>query len=297
MIEKELTEFLEFILAEKGLSSHTIEAYRCDLAQFIEYCQIKKWSLEEIQLSHLREYLASLRKKELGSRTLARKSSALKQFFKFLIRENKIKKDPTELLLVQVKQKRLPKHLSVDEMFKVIAMAGGESEMEIRDRALLELWYATGTRVSEICQVQVSDLDFEQKTLKVLGKGNRQRLLPVGEVALSWCQKYKMIRHEWIRRACLKEMDTFFLSPRGGVLSRQNVWKMLKSYTKKAGIKRSVWPHMIRHSFATHILRNGADLRAVQELLGHRSISTTEVYTHLDIENLKLMQSKYHPRS
>ncbi|MFM8269785.1 MAG: site-specific tyrosine recombinase XerD [Pseudomonadota bacterium] len=297
MIEKELNEFLAYISAEKGLSPHTIEAYQRDLKQFIELCLIKKWALEDIQLSHIREYLAGLRKKELSSRTLARKSSALKQFFKFLLREKKIKKDPTELLLVQVKQKRLPKHLSVDEMFRVISTANGDTDLEIRDRALLELWYATGTRISEMCHLQVSDLDFEEKTLRVVGKGNRQRLLPVGEIAVTWCRKYQAVRHEWIRQANLKEMNLFFLSPHGSALSRQSIWKILKKYTKKAGIKRSVWPHMIRHSFATHILRNGADLRAVQELLGHRSISTTEVYTHLDIENLKLMQSKYHPRN
>lgn len=297
MIEKELTEFLAFISAEKGLSPHTIEAYQRDLQQFIETCQIKKWELDQIKLSHVREHLAGLRKRELSARTLARKSSALKQFFKFLLREKKISRDPTELLLVQVKQKRLPKHLSVDEMFRVIAMASGETDLEIRDRALLELWYATGTRISEMCQLQIADLDFDEKTLRVLGKGNRQRLVPVGEVAVSWCRKYLEIRHEWIRQSNLKELDVFFLSPHASPLSRQSIWKILKKYTKKAGIKRSVWPHMIRHSFATHILRNGADLRAVQELLGHRSISTTEVYTHLDIENLKLMQSKYHPRS
>jgi len=297
VIQKDLSEFLEFVSAEKGLSAHTIEAYQRDLAQFVEFLEVKKWALKEIQLPHLREFLASLRKRELSSRTLARKSSALRQFFRFLLRENKVKSDPTELLLVQVKQKRLPKHLTVDEMFRVISMASGDSDLGVRDRALLELWYATGTRVSEICQIQISDFDFQQKTVKVIGKGNRQRLLPVGEVALTWCRKYQDIRHEWIRQAGLKEMDIFFLSPTGTQLSRQSVWKILRKYAKKAGIKRSVWPHMIRHSFATHILRNGADLRAVQELLGHRSISTTEVYTHLDIENLKVMQAKYHPRS
>jgi len=297
VIEKELTEFLAFISTEKGLSPHTIEAYQRDLEQFVETCQINKWSLDEIKLPQVRQHLASLRKKELSARSLARKSSALKQFFKFLLREKKIKSDPTELLLVQVKQKRLPKHLTVEEMFRVISMAAGETDLEIRDRALLELWYATGTRISEMSQLQISDIDFEEKTVRVLGKGNRQRLLPVGDVAMSWCRKYRDIRHEWVRQANLKQMEPFFLSPYGSQLSRQSIWKILKKYTKKAGIKRSVWPHMIRHSFATHILRNGADLRAVQELLGHRSISTTEVYTHLDIENLKLMQSKYHPRS
>lgn len=297
MIYDELTEFISYISTEKGLSFNTQQAYQRDLSQFLEYCSLKKWKPTEIELNQLREYLAHLRKKEIGARTLARKTSALKQFYKFLLRENRMQKDPAELLLVQVKQKRLPKHLSVDEIFRVISIAKGESEQEVRDRALLELWYATGARISEMVNLCVSDLDFDSKTLKLMGKGNRQRLVPVGEVAAHWCQKYRNLRHEWIRRADLEETELFFLTVRGKKLTRQNVWKIVRTYSQKAGIKRKVWPHMIRHSFATHILRNGADLRAVQELLGHRSISTTEVYTHLDVENLKVMQSKYHPRS
>jgi integrase/recombinase XerD len=176
-------------------------------------------------------------------------------------------------------------------------MAEGNSETEIRDRALLELWYATGARISEMAELTVAQMDLENQSLKILGKGNRQRLVPIGEVAVQWCKKYQMVRHEWVRRSALQEMELFFLTPAGKKMTRQSIWKLVRKYSKMAGIKRNVWPHMIRHSFATHILRNGADLRAVQELLGHRSISTTEVYTHLDIENLKVMQSKFHPRS
>jgi integrase/recombinase XerD len=293
----ELSEFLAYIATEKGLSANTQQAYQRDLTQFLEHCYIKNWNPAEIELSHLREYLAYLRKNEIGPRTLARKASALKQFYKFLLRENKVQKDPSELLLVQVKQKRLPKHLTVDEIFRVVSAPTGDTEQEVRDRALLELWYATGARISEIANLKVSDLDLTAKTLRLTGKGNRERLIPVGEVASIWCQKYQMIRHGWIQRTQLEETQVFFLNVRGRKLTRQSIWKMLRSYSQKAGIKRRVWPHMIRHSFATHILRNGADLRAVQEMLGHRSISTTEIYTHLDVEKLKLMKSKYHPRS
>lgn len=296
MILNEIQSFLDFISAEKGLSPNTIQAYQRDLLQFGDYLNIRQWKLESLTVRELREYLSHLRKEQRAPRTSARKVSALKQFFKFLFREGKIGADPTELLMVQVKQKRLPKHLTIQELFRIIAMAEGETELEIRDRALLELWYATGTRVSELAQVQASDLDLEQGQLKVVGKGNRERLIPVGNVAIDWCKKYLSIRHEWIRKSGLKETERFFLNPIGTPLTRQMVWKILKKYTKKAGIKKSVWPHMIRHSFATHILRNGADLRAVQELLGHKSITTTEIYTHLDIENLKLMQAKFHPR-
>lgn len=297
MNAQELSEFVAHISTERGLSLNTQQAYQRDLNQFLDYCEVRKWQLNKIALVHLREYLAFLRKKEVGVRTLARKTSALKQFFKFLLRENKIESDPSDLLLVQVKQKRLPKHLTVEEIFRVVSAPGDGCEAEIRDRALLELWYATGARISEMVGIATGDLDLLTKTLKLKGKGNRQRIVPISEEAVRWCEKYQAIRHEWVRRANLEETEVFFLSARGTKLTRQNVWKMVKTYSHKAGIKRKVWPHMIRHSFATHILRNGADLRAVQELLGHRSISTTEVYTHLDIENLKVMQSKYHPRS
>lgn len=297
MINTELHEFLAYIATEKGLSINTQHAYERDLKQFNQFCSVKKWNERNIELTHLREYLASLRRQELSSRTLARKCSAIKQYFKFLVRENKIDSDPSELLLVQVKQKRLPKHLTVREMFKLISMAEGHTDIETRDRALLELWYATGARISEMAELTISQIDLDKKTVKICGKGNRQRLIPVGEVAAEWCRKYQDIRHEWVRRSGLREMEVFFLTPLGKQMNRQGIWKIVRRYSKLAGIKRNVWPHMIRHSFATHILRNGADLRAVQELLGHRSISTTEVYTHLDIENLKVMQSKFHPRS
>jgi len=292
----DLSEFLAYITAEKGLASHTLSAYQRDLTQFLEFCVSKGFDPIQVSLSNLRAYLAHLRKMEMAPRTLARKCSALRQFYKFLLREKKITSDPSDLLLVQVKQKRLPKHLSVDEIFKVLAMAEGTDGVTVRDRALLELWYATGTRISEMASIEPSDLDLKARTLKVVGKGNRERLIPIGEEAVSWCKKYLDVRHEWIRLSKLEGSEKFFLSPAGKALNRQMIWKLVKKYSQKAGIKRNVWPHMIRHSFATHILRNGADLRAVQEMLGHRSITTTEVYTHLDIENLKMMQSKYHPR-
>lgn len=296
MNSPEINEFLASISTEKGLSSNTRQAYQQDLAQLLQFCEKKKLSLFSVKLADLREFIASLRKQEFSPRTLARKCSAVKQFYKFLLREKKVSQDPSELLMVQVKSKRLPKHFSVSEIFKVISMAKGDNASEVRDRALLELWYATGTRISEIAGVEVAQLDFKESTLRVIGKGNRERIIPVAKEALEWCQKYKDIRHEWSRQSNLREEKKFFLTPLGKPMSRQGIWKILKKYTQMAGISRNVWPHMIRHSFATHILRNGADLRAVQELLGHRSISTTEIYTHLDIENLKVMQSKYHPR-
>jgi len=294
---KEMNDFLAYISSERALSKNTRIAYEQDLEQYLLFCQRKHIVPQQATLSELREFLASLRKQGMSTRSVARKLSALKQLFKFWIREGIVESDPSELLSVTVKTKLLPKHLTVEEMFRFIAEAKGDNEAEVRDRALLELWYATGTRVSEMAGIRVTDFDWKELVVKVTGKGGRERLIPISQSALEWCQKYKKIRHEWIRRAALKETQIFFISRQGKGFTRQGIWKIVKKYAKRSGIGRNVWPHMIRHSFATHVLEGGADLRAVQELLGHRSIATTEVYTHLDIENLKQMQLKYHPRS
>lgn len=299
MIDFDLkSEFLSYIAAEKGVAANTRLAYDNDIDTFLEFCAVRKTDPLKVSLRNLRDYAAFLRSRELSQRTIARRVSCLKQFFKFLLREGKIEKDPSELLSVIVKEKRLPKHLSVDEMTKLISAATGvDGDLSVRDRALLELWYASGCRISEIAGLKVQDIDLKEKLIKVFGKGGRERLIPISTDAVEWCKKYQFIRHECVRRAELKEMNIFFLTQNGKGFTRQGIWKLLKKYAKVAGISRNVWPHMIRHSFATHVLRGGADLRAVQAFLGHRTIATTEIYTHLDIENLKVMQQKFHPRS
>ncbi len=292
----EINDFLCFVSSERALSANTRQAYEKDLEHFLNFCRRKGILLVTIELHSLRDYLATLRKQGLTSRSIARKLSALKQLYKFLMREGRIESDPVELLSVQVNEKRLPKHLSIDQIMSLIEAASGKSEADIRDRALLELWYATGARVTEMATLTISAIDWKDRVVKVKGKGNRSRLIPISQAALEWCLKYRDIRHEWLRRHDLKDVETFFLSSRGTGFTRQSVWRLVKKYAEKAGLGKDVWPHMIRHSFATHVLEGGADLRSVQELLGHRSIATTEIYTHLSIENLKLMQLKYHPR-
>jgi integrase/recombinase XerD len=292
----EFKAFLSYVASERGLSANTLLAYEQDLIQFFEFCSRKSIDPLNVSLRNLRDFLASLRKQGLASRSLARKLSAVKQFYKFCVRENRIESDPSELLSVTIKASRLPKHLTVDEMFAFIAGAKGENENEIRDRSLLEMWYATGSRVSEMAGLQIQDIDWKDNVIKIRGKGGRERLVPISRTAVEWGVKYRDVRHQWLRKHRLKETEIFYLTRTGKGFTRQGIWKIVKKYAKKAGLGRNVWPHMIRHSFATHVLEGGADLRAVQELLGHRSISTTEVYTHLDIENLKVMQLKYHPR-
>ncbi|MBM4303590.1 MAG: site-specific tyrosine recombinase XerD [Deltaproteobacteria bacterium] len=295
-VNKEIKEFLEYLSSEKGLATNTAAAYSQDLEQLFQFCALTKKSPLKVSCKDLREFVAHLRKQELSTRTIARKISTLKQFFKFLLREHKIVNDPADLLSIVQKTKRLPKHLTIEEVFRLIASAEGDTDLEIRDRALLEMWYATGARVSELAQLKSSQIDFQEKVVKIKGKGGKERIVPLSEDAVEWAKKYQALRHQWLIKIELKETKIFFLNRLGKSFTRQGIWKLVKKYTKKAGITRKVWPHMIRHSFATHVLRGGADLRAVQELLGHKSISTTEIYTHLAIENLKVMQLKYHPR-
>lgn len=292
----DINEFLDYISSEKALSHNTRTAYEQDLEQYILFCRRKGMLIERADLKGLREFLASLRKQGLSARSISRKLSALKQFYKFMLREDRINEDPSELITLSVKQKLLPKSLTVEEMFRFIDSAEGNTEAEVRDRALLELWYATGTRVSEMANLTIDNIDWKELVIKVKGKGNKERLIPFSQSALDWCLRYKDIRHGWTRQFNLKETEVFFITRLGKGFTRQGFWKIVKKYALLAGITRRVWPHMIRHSFATHILQGGADLRAVQELLGHRSIATTEIYTHLDIENLKQMQIKHHPR-
>lgn len=295
-MQEEIKEFLDYVSSEKGLSLNTSQAYSQDLEQLTQFCTLYKKSILKATQKDLRDFVAYLRKQELTPRTIARKISTLKQFYKFLLRENRIQNDPADLLSIVQKTKRLPKHLTIEEAFRLIASAEGNTDSEVRDRALLEVWYGTGARVSEIAELTLGQIDFEEKVVKIRGKGGKERIVPLSEEAVVWGKKYQSIRHQWLLQHDLKDTKTFFLTRLGAAFSRQGIWKLLKKYAKRANISRKVWPHMIRHSFATHVLRGGADLRAVQELLGHKSISTTEVYTHLAIENLKTMQSKYHPR-
>ena len=292
----EIKEFLDYIAIERGLSPNTGLAYAQDLEQLSQFCSRYRLNILEVSHKELRTFVAYLRKQELNSRSIARKVSTLKQFYKFLIREDKIQNDPADLLSIVQKSVRLPKHLSVEEMFRLIASAEGNTNVEIRDRALLEMWYGTGARVSEMAQLKIANIDLESKVVKIVGKGGKERIVPLSQDAIQWAQRYLSIRHQWILDHNLKETKIFFLSRVGKAFTRQGIWNLLKRYVKRSQISRKVWPHMIRHSFATHVLRGGADLRAVQELLGHKSIATTEIYTHLAIENLKVMQLKYHPR-
>jgi integrase/recombinase XerD len=284
-----ISEFLDFLSSERAFSKNSYSAYQHDLEQFSNFLAIKKYSFKDLSLKELREFFSWLRKEELSSQTLSRKLSVIRQFYKFLLRDKKILKDPSELMMITRENKKLPQYLSIEDVDKLLESLPTKSKPEIFEKAFLELWYATGLRVSEIISIKVNDIDWEEKTVKVTGKRGKERIIPVHDRAIEWCLKYKSFRPV--------DAELFFTNKRAKPITRQAAWKLLKDRALKAGIAKKIWPHLIRHTFATHVLQGGADLRAVQELLGHQSIQTTEIYTHLDIENLKVMQLKYHPRS
>lgn len=296
-VDNDILDFLSYVRSERALSVNTGLAYENDLSEFRLFCLRKKKTPSQMQIRELREFLSSLRRRSLAPRSLARKVSALKQFYKFLLRENRIESNPSDLLTVVVRGRKLPKTLTENEMIRLIESASGNLDSNIRDRALLEIWYATGCRITELVSLKVSSFDWDSRVVWIVGKGGRERCVPLSHEAVKHGKQYQGVRLDWVRRRGLKDKGVFFVTRLGTGFTRQGVWKILKKYAQRAGIHRRVWPHMIRHTFATHILQGGADLRAVQEFLGHRTIATTEIYTHLDIENLKLTQIKYHPRS
>ncbi len=288
--------FLAHLSTERGFAQNSLTSYRLDLEQWEAFLLKKKTPATKATLDDVREFLAGLRRREISQRSLARKLSVLKQLYQFLVREEHTEVDPTELVSIRIKEKKLPKHLSVAQMVALLESISTNSELGLRDRALFELWYAVGARVSELSNLKLTDISPEKRLVKLTGKGGKERWVPFGKNAEGWLIRYSDVRHHWIARWDKLDEPFYFLSTRGTRLTRQAMWKLLKRYAEKAGIPRKIWPHMIRHSFATHLLRGGADLRVVQELLGHSSIATTEIYTHLDIQNLRLMQQKFHPR-
>ncbi len=291
-----VVQFLAHLSAERGFSPNSLSSYRLDIEQWELFLAKSKVLVTEATLDLVREFLAWQRKREISPRSLARKLSVLKQLYQFSVREESVQVDPTELVSIRVKEKKLPKHLSVAHMTTLLESIPADTENGLRDRALFELWYAVGARVSELADLRAGDIDKEKHLVKLKGKGGKERWVPYGKMAAKWMEKYSDLRHVWVVKWDKLEVPNYFLSSRGTRMSRQMIWKLLKKYAEAAGIPKKVWPHMIRHSFATHLLREGADLRVVQELLGHSSIATTEIYTHLDIQNLRLMQQKFHPR-
>ena len=286
-MERYIEKFMRYLEIEKNYSKHTVANYRLDLEEFKQF--LGDLSLEKIDYLVLRKYLAQLKEKNLQVRTVNRHLSTLRSFFKFLIREGYLKTNPITSLSSPKQEKHLPLFLTEGEVTKLITAVQPKDERGLRDRAVLETFYSTGIRVSELAGLNVQDIDFIGGVIKVLGKGRKERIVPIGEVAIAAIRAYLEKRK--------KQIEALFLNKSGRRITDRGIRNIVGKYIRMASIKRGVSCHTLRHSFATHLLNRGADLRSVQELLGHVNLSTTQIYTHLTTDRLKSVYNKAHPRA
>jgi tyrosine recombinase XerC len=289
-MEKYIEKFIRYLEIEKNYSPHTILNYRLDLEGFRKF--IGEVDLEKIDYLILRKYLANLKENNLGSRSVGRHLSALRSFFMFLSREGYLKANPIIILSSPKLDKHLPQFMTEEETAKLIESAFPKDEKDergLRDRAILETFYSCGIRISELVGLSQQDIDFIGGIVKVFGKGRKERIVPIGEAALGAIRKYLDRRK--------KQGDAVFLNKNGSRISTRGVRDIVEKYIKVAGMRQGISPHTLRHSFATHLLNRGADLRTVQELLGHANLSTTQIYTHLTTERLKTVYDKAHPHA
>ena len=290
-MKRYIEKFMNYLKVEKNSSPHTILNYNKDLENFAAFLGDK--DISSVDHLALRRFLAEMRSKNYSKRTIARKLASLRSFFKFLYREGHIKTNPITALSTPKLDKTLPVFLDVDKMAKLLQSPPVDSVAGLRDRALMETLYSAGIRVSELVGLDVDDIDFISGVIKVLGKGSKERMVPIGEPALN------AIRGYMDKRASprIKDKDAVFLNKSHGRLTDRSVRRIINKYIKVCSINEHISPHSLRHSFATHLLDRGADLRSVQELLGHMNLSTTQIYTHVTMERLKSVYDKAHPRA
>lgn len=293
--ERLIEEFLDYLSLERGLSPNTVIAYRRDLRKFFDFLDKKKHiDILNPQRDNFLGYIYELKDGQLKSSSIARNIVTLKVFYRYLVRQQYIKNDPSELLESPKLWKYLPEVLSIAEVDRVLKVIRQDKPKQIRDRACFELMYATGMRVSELVNLKISDVDLKLGVLRCFGKGQKERIIPMGRLAQAAVVKYiQQSRNKYIKG---NDSKYLFLSKNGTKLTRQMIWKLIQRYARSANIRRHISPHTLRHSFATHLLQKGADLRIVQELLGHSNISTTQIYTHLNKDRLKSIHQRFHPR-
>lgn len=302
VFKREIDLYLQFIKLEKGLSKNSIISYKNDISRYVDFLVFNKKinDLSGVTLTHIEEFLNFLIDSEcLSSSSLARNISSIRGFHEFATVEGFAKANPAELIELPKKAKKLPEVLNVTEVEAILAAPNTETPAGIRDKAILECLYGTGMRVSELTGLELDRLFFEIGFIRVIGKGSKERLVPVGEVAQDAIEHYvEHVRPLFINsKKPEKAKNRIFLNQRGGALTRMSIWNIVQKAALTAEIKKSVYPHIFRHSFATHLLEGGADLRAVQEMLGHSSILTTEIYTHIDRSFLHQVHKEFHPRA
>ncbi|MDH7479456.1 MAG: site-specific tyrosine recombinase XerD [Syntrophomonadaceae bacterium] len=295
-MRQEIDSFIFFLQVERGLAKNSLAAYRRDLGDFYAFlrrCEVKGWG--GIRREEILNYLAELHRRGLSTATVSRRMAAIRSFYRFLQAEQLTAEDPTTALEAPRRGRRLPRVLSVAEVDRVLSQPRVDDSGGLRDKAMLELMYATGLRVSEVVGLNMDDVNTEAGYLRCLGKRAKERVVPLGRVAGRWVEEYlKKARGKLIQN---RKETALFVNRRGKRLTRQGFWKIIKLYTRQAGISKSISPHTLRHSFATHLLECGADLRSVQEMLGHADIATTQIYTQLNCSHLIEVFKKSHPRA
>ncbi|MGD8189117.1 site-specific tyrosine recombinase XerD [Brevibacillus ginsengisoli] len=291
-----IDHFTHFLAVEKGLSANTLESYQRDLVMFTAYLQeVGVKDIQDSSRTHIIGYLLQLQEKGRATATISRNMASIRAFYQFLIKDKWIQNDPSIHLETPKIEKRLPKVLSVQDVELLLEGPDMSSPAGLRDKAMLEMLYATGIRVSELVNLEISDVNLEMGFLKCMGKGSKERIIPLGRIAIDVVEQYIQAGRPRLLKA--KTESALFLNHLGKKITRQGFWKLIKKYAMKAGITVEITPHTLRHSFATHLLENGADLRSVQEMLGHADISTTQIYTHITRSRIKDVYAKTHPRA
>ncbi|MBF0593516.1 MAG: site-specific tyrosine recombinase XerD [Candidatus Omnitrophica bacterium] len=295
-MKEALNEFLNYLSVERGLAKNTLLAYEHDLVQYGEYLKEKCGAsgVDAVTRDQVTGYMYEQKKAGMSSASICRSLAAIRMFHRFLVRENFSKEDPTDLVDTPKTWKRIPAVLTQAEIDAMIKAAQGRGWQAERDRAILELFYASGLRVSELVGLKVESVNLSMGFVRCIGKGSKERLIPVGGKAKEAVEKYCSSGR--LKTLKGRSSEGLFLSRLGKLMSRQSAWKVIKFYARKAGIKKTIKPHTLRHTFATHLLEHGADLRSVQEMLGHADISTTQIYTHIDRERLRTVHKEFHPR-
>jgi tyrosine recombinase XerC len=302
-LKKYIELYAFFLKNEKNYSNYTIVSYRNDLIQFFNYLKLyrilKDDKIEYVDRSVMRKYIVYLKKSDYSARSISRKISTVRSFFKFCLRESIIKVNPTINLITPKIDKKLPYFLYLQEVNKLIEAPLKNTIFGIRDRAILELLYGTGIRVGELVNLNIRNIDLYEKTIIVFGKGSKERILPLGNPSIRAIQEYLTSRNLFEKKIFVNknDLEALFLNRLGGRLTTRSIRRIIIKYMKMAGLNKKISPHVLRHSFATHLLGGGADLRSVQELLGHKSLSTTQIYTHITKERLKTIYKKSHPRA
>lgn len=295
-MQDSIEDFFHYLRVERGLSENTLQSYQRDLKSYTHFLKAKAEldSLDLVVRNHIINYLYELNDQGKSAATIARTLSSIRLFHQFLVRENYTTKDPSLHIETPKKERKLPKVLSSEEVERLLSLQGDEP-LAIRNKAMLEMLYATGLRVSELISLKVSDLHLTMGFVRCFGKGSKERIVPLGNLAKESVESYLSLSRDHLVKN--KKVEELFVNHHGNKLTRQGFWKVLKAITKETGINKEITPHTLRHSFATHLLENGADLRAVQEMLGHADISTTQIYTHVTKARLKDIYSNFHPRA